>query len=261
MVELLTEIKNLQNKVEKLNKKQPIAIQLVQYKKSPNGPIPTGLKSPIVGGYYTLRTKKYKPIENQKDIVEIQCYSSQFDFVLNNNMISSLVADTLYDRTTSAAIRLLKLMIERPGNIGLIIGPSYKECLPIFNYIKKIIPYSWIKKNPWSVEKYLELLNDSKLIARTAKCNNSVRAISANYGCVIEAQDIKSNTIDSFLPCIRDSKNTIFFEIGSSSHSNDFSKRCKKRKQGIELEKEWETKTFILDSFSFPEDKGYLYII
>lgn len=242
-------IHRLHRKIEKYCERKAIAIKLIQYKKSPVGPVPTGLESDIIGGLWNPIAEKYDVLDGTSDVVEISCYSTQYDFILDDHRYSTLTAGRMAGKTTSAAIKLLKLMIERVESTGIVLAPSYDHCLRIFDKIRALIPHEIILDYEWIAgSKYLQLINGSILYAKSSTQDKYLRSLSADYGCVDEAQAIKNVAIESFVPCFRESKKPQFFEIGTISRGDFYERHL----ENVELEKKGRAKNYILNPTESP---------
>lgn len=219
----------------------------------PNGTYPTSLRSPIYGGRWHRRKKRWLGPAAPENVWVFPCTESQFEVVVADAMRLEANGGRGGGKSEAGVLRLLRFICERPGDHGQVVSPTYDLTGMIWDKILKQVPPHWLKPGLAGVrrsERKLVFASGPVLRFRSYDNPESLRSWGGTYCFIDEEQESGStHAIGVIWPSLRERGGKPTLWTCGTPKANEYKVRHEKLRDLI-AEGDRETKIVHFDSYS-----------
>lgn len=274
---LAGQIKQLRNLLAPDSRFNDLAVQFVAYQRSEQGhTFPSGRESKVYGGRWDSWLGRYVDQADEQNILKLPCSDAQLDLILEDKSTVEGAGGRGAGKSEGGDLRAVRHIVERPGERGRILSPTYPLTRIVWGKLLKMVPGGWLLPGKQGIrrsDRELHFVNGSVVKFNSAKDPDSLRSDGFSWTFCDEAQDITTEAVDIAWFCLRDSADPrIWFSltpktgepfdrhqqymedpearcIEFASYSNPFisrrvfdiaAKRMDKRRFGVEVQADWD---------------------
>ena len=197
------------------NRYVDFAFRFVDYKKSDEGPVPTGIESEVYGGVYDTRRKLWLPDATPDEVIEITVWGKQLPFIeYEGNAIFQGGRGT--GKSYATACRILRRLVKYDIQSNLLLSADYNTTKAVLKFLtgglpddpsdRQILPDRCIRKFIWEVNgsrKFVQLAIPAIIRVVSGTTLHKARSLTAGQGHVDEVQIVNPQTMAAFVGSIR----------------------------------------------------------